>query len=350
MPPLTNPADFWLDSITPDFRSDDLREVSIRRIQMLQDKWGERLSDGSPPAVKLLQDAPAPRMDQCQGSFSNSVPSELMILLERDFAQEITRNKVAVIATLGQCFFQVIMFGFIFWQLDFQVTGIANRIGYLFIIVINQSFGVVMPIIGRFPADKALIRRERSAGTYRAETAFLSKVTTSLIQPLASAAISSCILYWMVGLQIDASRFFTYLGVVCLHVVGASFIGLAIGAAVPTSFVGQTIAPLLMLVMVLYSGQLVNVTSISPIIRWIKFVSLLRYTYSSLIQNELRGLKFDCHPPGCFPTGEEVLSQYNLDEYPISSNCIAVAGISVAVFFIGYALFRWKTKPSLKLR
>jgi ABC-type multidrug transport system permease subunit len=80
---------------------------------------------------------------------------------------------------------------------------VQSRIGILFFMVINQSFGVVMPQINVFPAEREIMKRERAAGSYRASSAFLAKFLSSRPLSLLGSVVLSAPIYWMVGLQVS---------------------------------------------------------------------------------------------------------------------------------------------------
>jgi hypothetical protein len=120
-----------------------------------------------------------------------------------------------------------------------------------------------------------------------------------------------------------------------------------IGAVVPTAFVGQTIAPLFIMVMLLFGGQLVNTGSVASGLAWLRFLSLIRYTYSSLARMNSSAC---ASGTGCYPTGESVLRAFDLDEFPIWHNLVINTSMAVAYLLIAGVLFARKTHPNMKLR
>lgn len=225
--------------------------------------------------------------------------------------------------------------------------------------------------------NRALVRRERAATTYRATTSFASRVLVGLIQPLCAILLGSICLYWAVGLKTSAEHFFIYVGCLALFIIAANFLsvwldsvsvayslkmlekrsdsfvdgrGTMIGSMVPTAFVGQTIAPLIILVMLVFGGQLINLKSVSSALSWLRWVSLIRYTYSAITQNEFSGLIFNCTGPGCYPTGQLVIKAFFLDECSIIVNVIITAVMGAVYLGCAYVAFELRTRPHLKLK
>jgi ATP-binding cassette subfamily G (WHITE) protein 2 len=123
--------------------------------------------------------------------------------------------------------------GALFWQVNDTQGGIQNRLGVLFFVIVNQTFGVVMPIINVLPLQRDIIKRERTSGTYRASSAFIAKFLSSLPLAYIGSLLLSIPVYWMVGLQNNIAKFFIFQAVALVHTHTANAMGLMIGAAVP---------------------------------------------------------------------------------------------------------------------
>lgn len=61
-----------------------------------------------------------------------------------------------------------------------------------------------------------------------------------------------------------------------------------------------------MLIFILFSGFYANTSLIPVWLRWLQWISPMRYTYSALVLNQFTGLNFTCsgaEPTGCIPNG-----------------------------------------------
>lgn len=137
--------------------------------------------------------------------------------------------------------------------------------------------------MGKFPDQKRIIKRERAAGSYRSSSAFLSKIASSVPLILIGNIILAVPVYWAVGLAATVQQFFTFLLIVFVHSNTANNLGFLIGASVPTATVGQIVMPLIIIVFMLFGGLLINLDSITVVLRWIQWVSLISYTYKVFI-------------------------------------------------------------------
>jgi ATP-binding cassette subfamily G (WHITE) protein 2 len=71
-------------------------------------------------------------------------------------------------------------------------------------------------VINSFPSERLLVLRERAAGTYYASAYFMAKITADFTTQLPIPLIFSAIVYWLVGLQPSAEKFFIFSGFMVL--------------------------------------------------------------------------------------------------------------------------------------
>eukprot|EP00842_Homolaphlyctis_polyrhiza_P001062 jgi/Hompol1/1957/HPOL_000593-RA len=141
MPAKTNPSDFFMDIMTLDQRSDELRAKSLARIEKFVSSYEairkERYKDSASESGSMQGNG---KSDKVQ--WPSSWGGEFTTLLGRNMV-DISRNKALLAATIGQAIFLMIVIGFIFFKVSNDAGGVQSRIGFLFFICINQTFGVV---------------------------------------------------------------------------------------------------------------------------------------------------------------------------------------------------------------
>ena len=351
IPPNTNPSDYFSDISTLDRRSEELEKESSERIKLFKSSW-DKVSNIDEPSSggdrRGLSSNPSNKT-----AWPSSWFHEFGILFHRNMV-DVSRDAATLGATLGQGIIITLILGFVYFQLPTSIAGIQDRIGALFFICVNQTFGIVMPIIGVFPEQKLIIKRERAAGTYRASSAFVAKFISSLPLAYAGSLLLSIPVYWMIGLQNNAVRYLTFICIVLVHTHVANALGLMIGAAVPNAQVGQIFGPLIIVVMFLFAGQLINLDSVPVVFRWIQYISIIAYSNKALAQNEFEGLTFTCGPtapPTCrSQTGAEVLSTFGLDNISLWNCVIINVAISFGFAFLGYLFFQRTSAPLMRLR
>jgi ABC-type multidrug transport system permease subunit len=245
--------------------------------------------------------------------------------------------------------------GFIFFQLPTDsFSGVQDRLGLTFFICVNQTFGTVMPTINVFPDQKIIIKRERAAGTYRAFSGFFSKFLSTLPLVYAGSLLLSIPIYWMIGFQKDAAKYFAFILIILVQSHTANALGVAIGSFVPSARVGQVIAPLVVVIFLIFGGQFVNLDNAPDSLKWIQYISFISYSNKALAQNEFYGLNFSYPCPNdatltCNSSGESLIRQFALDN-PTMWYCVLInVGLSVAFTIIGAIGFAKTTAPLMRL-
>ena len=212
-----------------------------------------------------------------------------------------------------------------------------------------------MPTIIVFPDQKLIIKRERAAGTYRSFSAFFSKFLSTLPLTYAGSLLLSVPIYWMVGLQADVYKYLTFIVIVLVQSHTANALGLMIGSFVPSAKVGQILAPMIIVVFLIFGGLLLNLDKVPVSLRWIQYLSFISYSNKALAQNEFNGLSFDCPlgPAGqcsrCVPNGSDVLSGSGIDNIWLWYCVIINLAMSFGYFIIGAVCFSKTTAPLLRL-
>ncbi|KAK0521302.1 hypothetical protein OC834_006715 [Tilletia horrida] len=281
---------------------------------------------------------------QSYATWPLSWPEELAILLQRSMLQQL-RNRELWIGTQAQSIVLLIVIGLAFLRLGLTSSDVLARIGALFVIPTNASFAVLFPIISIFPLQRQVMLRERSAGVYRISAFYFSKVFTEIPAQLVQRALFYIVVYWMIGFQ--PSRFGVWIAINFLQVACSVALGLFIGSISPSLNVANIIAPLINVLFLLFAPTLLP--NPPPWFVWIRYISPLTYSVMALIQNEMRGLKFQCNgEPQCYSTGEAVISSYNVGTFTIAECAGFLFAITFVLLLLGYLGLRFIAKPRFR--
>jgi ATP-binding cassette subfamily G (WHITE) protein 2 len=159
-PHLFNPADFFLDVLSPDNRSEELDNDSKARIDQIVSHWNNNsLSLTKSAKENILEGKILPEIKPI--GTENSLLKTLLnfkLLCWRSFT-EARRD----VATIRLRFFQSIFFALIFGGL-YSNSGngqkaVQNRSGFLFIVCGNQSFSGFFNVLNVFPREKVIMNR-----------------------------------------------------------------------------------------------------------------------------------------------------------------------------------------------
>lgn len=359
-PEGVNPADYYI-TIAENYEKTNHAENRVRGLltswrqsgsSFLNSKASQFATDSERPQLERKHSRIIPKTSDAEevaGSWPNSWLHELVVLTHRN-AMLVFKDPTIVIASFGQNIVLLIIIGFAFFRLSFDQGGALARVGALFIIPVNASFAVLFPILAIFPLQRNVMLRERSAGTYRISSFYLSKILTEVPNQIVQRILFYTVVYWMVGLQQTAGHFFIWLAINVLQVLTAIGLGLVIGCGAPSIELANVFAPVINVIFLLFGGNLLPLSSIPPWFIWLHWMSPITYTYSALAQNEFKGLQFTCAAGSqqCYRTGQDVLNQYDLQRFTIAENAGFLGAISVVFLAVGYVFLRWLGRPSFR--
>ncbi|KAJ2008791.1 hypothetical protein GGI04_000985 [Coemansia thaxteri] len=358
-----NPADYFVDLMTLDYRSEEtLVESKMRVTELAYSFLQHKLKLAALEYTKAAEAAQTCSRNVDHDAGYNAAPLsasdspavlqarngwiyEYKTLARRDWLN-LMRNIPFLASQAVQSLATALLVGFMFFYLKHDAASVQNRLGVLYVVALNATFPIIMPALYAFFDERDIMLRERSAAVYRVTTFYISKATTFMPVALTSSAVFITGVYFISHLTFGASKFFATLGVLsCLNIVSISFM-LLVGSAVRTMDVAFVIAPGIVTIELLFGGLLANPKGITPAIKWIRWINPVHYAYAAFVQNEFSDLQFDCIPGSmCFLNGWQVIQAYGMGRFAIWQNAMMLLVIAAIFYVAGYALLRWRAKP-----
>ena len=233
------------------------------RIESLKNAWKVVRQPIPPPPFVLDNE------DQ-EGMHSRSWIKSFSILLRRNVI-DMVRDRVIIITSIVQTIIVMLVIGFVYRNLSNDaIEGIQNRLGSFVFLGMYNSFMNVLPTVLVFPYHRQVIRRERAAGSYRASAAYLAKLISLIPLCWLTSLILSAPLPFLMNLR-GRSNFTAYLVFIFSFLVqsqAACSFGLMVGAGVSNGVNGLLIAFPILIIMFLFGGILVNLSTLHPVIYW----------------------------------------------------------------------------------
>ncbi|UJR11225.1 hypothetical protein I4U23_015408 [Adineta vaga] len=259
------------------------------------------------------------------------------------------RNPALIGMQTGVSIFLGILIGLIYIRMDHSIdTGVKNRLGAIFFIVTNQVFGS-LSALDLFIKERPLFQHENVSGYYHVSTYFIAKILCDII-PLRTipSILFSSIAYFMIGFQRTAAKFFIFFFGIYITSLCASSFCFFVSASVRVYAIANLLAAMYCVLTLIFSGFLVEVTSVTAFLSWIKWISIFRYSNNLFAINEFTNLKL-CLPNDtntCEIDGLEILKQQNIDassDWDLWKNFVALGGIMLCFLTLAYIqLFRMK--------
>ncbi|ETE65269.1 ATP-binding cassette sub-family G member 2, partial [Ophiophagus hannah] len=281
--PYNNPADFFLDIINGDSTAVASHNETDKD-QTLADKLVEKY---------------------CGSSYNQEAKTELEKLSSKGETKEKTFQKITYSTSFfhqmkwvsKRMFKNLIVIGYDFPGISrgchiLWCNKRWQRIGAMFFMTTNQCFSSISAI-ELFVVEKKIFIHEYISGYYRISAYFFSKLMADLI-PMRTlpSIIFTCIVYFMLGLKPTVEAFFIMMFTLMMVSYTATSMALAIATGHNVVAVANLLMTISFVFMIIFSGLLVNLTSILSWLSWLQYFSIPRYGMTALQINELVGLDF----------------------------------------------------------
>mmetsp|Transcript_38305 Transcript_38305/g.97946 ORF Transcript_38305/g.97946 Transcript_38305/m.97946 type:complete len:678 (-) Transcript_38305:46-2079(-) len=319
-PDQFNVADFFLDLVSMDYRTPEAENETRARISTLASAHHKQ-----PNIPDAQAEVPSQAQDEAETrnlTYSATFLRQFLVLFWRSVKQNM-RNTVPNNIAMVQAIVMAVLLGLIYSDLQKTQMGIQDRLGVFFFITINSCMGALFAVMQTFPAEKVIINRERDARAYRTSMYFLAKVVSEIPFKMLPLILNGTILYWMIGLNPSVESFFTFLLVQTLLTFAASSIGLLVGSWTPTQEATFALAPMIMIVLMLFGGFYISLDSLPPGSAWVAYLSPMNWGFMALCLNDLKGQAgWECNVQ-CVPEGMMVPGASPANSNTYDTSCAA---------------------------
>jgi ABC-type multidrug transport system ATPase subunit len=207
-PSYFNPGDFLIDQIS---ESDDKTDRLLAAYEKCE----------KPPLISRISDVHA------SAPYSAGYLYQVWILFRRSFLCFI-RDKSVCLARILQAIAMALLVGLIYLG---GVTGqraIQNLTGALFFIMIQQGMSPLFTTLTVFQSEKNVLYKEYESKQYSISAYFIGKSLAEVPMYMIAPAIFGTIVYFMVGFQATAAKFFIFLLIIVLTALSSNSLGLII--------------------------------------------------------------------------------------------------------------------------
>jgi ABC-type multidrug transport system ATPase subunit/ABC-type multidrug transport system permease subunit len=346
-----NPADFILDLVAIDVRSETLEKLSRSRIENLHKNAFTNASTNGNEHVEEDSTNNEPLIRQSLNikgtrKYEASFITQFLLLTQRGLRQRI-RDPLLIILPFGITLFFALVLGFVYFRTGQNLTqkAIQDKNGLMFFMILNQMMSGLFGQIGTFSHERDIVNRERKNKTYGVLPYWLSKFFVdlpSIIYPF----IFTTVIWWLALLRDDAIHWLNMCLIIILGYIAASSFGIMFAALVGSAAAAQGIAMPFVLLFVLFSGFYANTELISPVLSWIQYISPMRWLFAASAVNEFSGMIFECDlgsKQGCIPSGDAFLERLGFSNDTIARSAGIMIGLIATYQLLGYLILRFKT-------
>jgi ABC-type multidrug transport system ATPase subunit len=201
---------------------------------------------------------------------------EFTLLLDRSLKNDF-RNYSNLGIQFSTCLFFAIIIALMYTLKNSQ-NSIQDRKGLLFFVTTNIAF-LVLSAANAFVIEKPIVRRERLGNAYSLSAYFVSKFVSSLLFYLVLTAVYGTIVYWGTGLQSNAKKFGIFIGLLFLIASSALSLAFLVSVISPSIDTAQAIGTPILIVFVLFGGFYINISALPPGSFFVQYVSFVAWGF-----------------------------------------------------------------------
>ena len=201
---------------------------------------------------------------------------QFFYLAQRSF-RNLRRDPQSSLVPLVSMIILAVLVGSLYLDLEYDLNGFQNLFGALFFVAIQMLFGNVAALQA-FIAGRNLFLHETANGFYRVSSYFVATIFCDLL-PLRTfpTIVFGTIFYWMVDLKHDYPLFMFFHLTNVVTTMCACSLAFFISVASGVYAVAQALISVVFVVMMLFSGLILNVSSMPAALRWLQYTSIPRY-------------------------------------------------------------------------
>ena len=281
-----------IKQMADDEDDDDEKTEKMNLPKMFRDSAEHRSILGDCEAITVSSKK---KVDEAEShskkDFSVNFFFQLLFLLQRQFKDFIRNPQKCIMPSIVSAMIGIVC-GLVWFDLDVSITGFRNYYGAVAFLVVNVMFQN-LAAIELFIGGRAIFLHELSNGYYSAGAFFISKLAVDMaLQQFLPATIFISIFYWMAGFPADFGAFiFTVLGgfLICLSASGVAFFFSVLAGVLSLA---SALMTLTMILFFLFSGLLINLSSVPKVLSWPQYLSIMRYGMNAVSIPIISPLKF----------------------------------------------------------
>ncbi|XP_062181569.1 ABC transporter G family member 1-like [Phragmites australis] len=311
IPDNENPAEFALDTI----REFERQQDGAAALADFNTKWQQASADMDNKLMSTmpLEHAIAESVSRGKlvagsgsgGAVNGSVPTfanppctEVWVLIKRSFTNT-GRMPELFVMRLGTIMVTGFILATIFWRLDDTPKGVQERLGF-FAMGMSTMFYVCADALPVFVQERHIYLRETAHNAYRRISYVLANAVVAFPPLVLLSLAFVATTFWAVGLAGGGASFLFFVLIVLASFWAGSGFVTFLSAVVPHVMLGYTVVVAILAYFLLFSGFFINRDRIPHYWIWFHYLSLVKYPYQAVLQNEFRDAS------RCFSRGVEM--------------------------------------------
>ncbi|XP_047530050.1 ATP-binding cassette sub-family G member 4 isoform X2 [Vanessa atalanta] len=248
--------------------------------------------------------------------------------------------------------FAHILVGFLIGALYYDIgddgSKVLSNLGFLFFNMLFLMYTSMTITILSFPLEMPVLIKEHFNRWYSLRSYYLAITVSDIPFQAIFCIIYVVIVYLLTSQPLEWFRFSMFLSSCLLIAFVAQSVGLVVGAAMNVQN-GVFLAPVMSVPFLLFSGFFVSFDAIPVYLRWITYVSYIRYGFegTALATYAYNRTKLQCHQVYChFKNPETTLEELDMINADFTLDIAALCLIFLILRISAFLFLRWKLRST----
>ncbi|XP_008551030.1 ATP-binding cassette subfamily G member 4 [Microplitis demolitor] len=241
-----------------------------------------------------------------------------------------------------------LLIGALYYDIGNDGGKVLSNLGFLFFNMLFLMYTSMTITILSFPLEMPVLMKENFNRWYSLKSYYLAITISDLPFQTIFCMMYLCIVYFLTSQPLDAMRFSMFVGACLLISYVAQSVGLVVGAAMNVQN-GVFLAPVMSVPFLLFSGFFVSFDAIPVYLRWITYLSYIRYGFegTALATYGFSRSKLKCFQPYChFKEPTTTLEELDMLDADFTLDILALILIFLVLRIAAYLFLRWKLKAA----
>lgn len=248
--------------------------------------------------------------------------------------------------------FAHILVGFLIGALYYDIgddgSKVLSNLGFLFFNMLFLMYTSMTITILSFPLEMPVLIKEHFNRWYSLRSYYLAITVSDIPFQAIFCIIYVVIVYLLTSQPLEWFRFSMFLSSCLLIAFVAQSVGLVVGAAMNVQN-GVFLAPVMSVPFLLFSGFFVSFDAIPVYLRWITYVSYIRYGFegTALATYAYNRTKLQCHQVYChFKNPLTTLEELDMTNSDFTLDIAALCLIFLVLRVSAFLFLRWKLRST----
>lgn len=248
--------------------------------------------------------------------------------------------------------FAHILVGFLIGALYYDIGNdgakVLSNLGFLFFNMLFLMYTSMTITILSFPLEMPVLLKENFNRWYSLRSYYLAITVSDIPFQAIFCVFYVSIVYYFTSQPLEWFRFAMFLGSCLLISFVAQSVGLVVGAAMNVQN-GVFLAPVMSVPFLLFSGFFVSFDAIPIYLRWITYLSYIRYGFegTALATYSYGREKLKCHQVYChFKSPSTTLEELDMLDANFTLDIVALVIIFVVLRVAAFLFLRWKLRTT----